>query len=133
MNPRLCSIILLLCAYSGRTQDRISSDLSDQTESADFVGAGRVQPEASSHYNVYRSGGYSLLGLGLIRCGLYSGGELRLLVEEGFERDRYMNETVQSNFPLSLSGKFRIIKETSGRPSVAVSAYLSLPDRKSVV
>lgn len=83
-----------------KQQSEMSIDLPGQTEETALVEKGQVQLETSLLYNRYKNVPSSLIGRALLRYGLSKRLEIRFLVEDGRQRDQYIEETVQSIYPL---------------------------------
>lgn len=109
------------------TFKEISADLPDETEETDLLDKGEFQVEAAFLHTQFASGSNPSVAQAVIRYGLLSRLELRLLVEDGFARDRYLEETVQSTYPLALSTKVSLLKEHPVLPDITLVAYLKLP------
>lgn len=110
-----------------KEDDEISVDLPDETEETVLVKKGQWQFETSVLYNTYKKEKASLVGQGLIRYGLSHAVELRLLVEDGRQRDTYITSTVQSTYPLAASAKVLVLKDVKGLPDISLVSYLKLP------
>ena len=102
-------------------------DLPDETEETDLVGKGELQIETAFLFNSYKDSKKSFIGQGMIRYGLSHRLEVRMSVEDGKNRDRYINETVQSTYPLAASAKASIIKDINGLPDITLVGYIKLP------
>lgn len=103
-------------------------DLPDETQETDLLEKGQIQLETALLYNRYKDGGRSsVIGQGLLRYGLLNRVELRLLVEDGRERDKYIKETVQSTSPLAMGTKIALVKEVKGLPDITLVSFLKLP------
>ena len=107
--------------------DEMNVDLPDETEETDLVKKGQWQLETSVLYNTYKTDKASLIGQALLRYGVSQALELRLLVEDGRQRDTYITSTVQSTYPLAASAKVLLLKDKRGLPDIAFISYLKLP------
>ena len=108
-------------------ESEMNVDLPEQTEGTELVDRGRWQLGTGLLYNRYQQNPSSVIGRALLRYGLLKRLELRLLVEDGKERDTYIEETVQSIYPLAASAKISLLKDVKGLPDVTLIAYLKLP------
>ncbi len=106
---------------------KMQVDLPDETEETDLLHKHEVQIETSVLYNRYRNGEPSLIGLGMLRYGLSDKVELRLMAEDGYNRDKYLEETVQSTSPFSIGTKITILKNKKILPDITFVGYLKLP------
>ncbi len=102
-------------------------DMPDETQETDLMEKGRWQVETAYLHNVYKKGKHSSVGQGLFRYGASKHLELRLLVEAGSELQRYIEETVQSTFPLAASAKILLVKDKKNLPDISLVSYLQLP------
>lgn len=102
-------------------------DLPDETEETEVVDKGTLQVETQVLFNKFCSGDKSLIGQVMLRGGLFKNIEGRLLVEQGDNRDQYIEETVQSTFPVAASLKAAILKNHKWIPDISVVGYLQLP------
>ncbi len=110
--------------------DTINSDRPDQTESPHIVPMGKLQIEAGFAHNPFDSAGENtlLIGMAVLRYGISKKAEIRLMAEEGRDRDRYLEETAQGVFPLAIGGKLLLLERESGIiPQTALLAWLKLP------
>jgi hypothetical protein len=112
---------------SKKAETEMNVDLPDETQETDLVDKGQVQMETSFLYNRYTVNPTSVLGQGLLRYGLLSRVELRLLIEDGRQRDKYMEETTQSTYPLAAGTKVALLKDVKGLPDITFVGYLKLP------
>jgi hypothetical protein len=109
------------------SQDKISTELPDQSYSADLMDAKKFQLETSLYYNSIKENPNPVIVSSLLRYGLKDKIELRLLVEQGDHRDIYITETAHATYPLAFGAKFELLEEKKGRPGVALVAYVQLP------
>lgn len=110
-----------------KEESEMNVDLPEQTEGTELVDKGRWQLGTGILYNRYKENPSSLIGRGLLRYGVSKRFELRLLVEDGKERDTYIEETVQSIYPLAVSAKLSLLKDVKGLPDITLITYLKLP------
>src|SRR4051812_49274912 len=111
MNYIFTLFLLMFCipAFSQRapegTLKELNMDLPDETEETDLIEKGELQAEVAYLHTKFPEGAQPSIGQALLRYGLMEKLELRLLLEEGYARDKYMEETVQSTYPLAFSIK----------------------------
>lgn len=105
----------------------LNMDLPDETEETDLVEKGEVQFEFAYLHTSFAKGAQPSIGQGLFRYGLSGKLELRFLIEDGYARDRYLEETVQSTSPLALSVKFALLEDHKILPDITLVSYLKLP------
>ncbi len=105
----------------------LNMDLPDETEGTDLVEKDELQCEFAYLHTAFEKGESPIIGQGLLRYGLFKKLELRLLIEEGYERDKYFEQTVQSTSPLALSLKFAVIQDHKILPDITLAGYLKLP------
>ena len=105
----------------------ISTDLPDETEETDLIEKGSWQLETAVLLNRYKQGANSVIGQAMLRYGILDWLEVRLLIEDGRQRDKYMEETVQSTYPMAASAKIAILKDVKGLPDITIVSYLKLP------
>lgn len=130
-----CCVIALSVAFSANAQTErkpaarkeMDVDLPDETEETTIIDAGEWQLETSVLHNRYNDGPSSTIGQLMLRHGVSERLEVRLLVEDGRQRDRYMEETVQSTYPLAASAKFVVLKDQKILPDITLVGYLKLP------
>lgn len=102
-------------------------DLPDETEETDVLEKRQIQLETGVLYNRYRHEEPSLIGIGMLRYGLTDKVELRLLAEDGRNRDVYLEETVQSTSPFALGTKVSLLQDRRVLPDITAVAYLKIP------
>lgn len=113
--------------YAGICQhNKINTDRPDQTEGTQVMGKKELQIEADFYYNYFEKEKSALISSNLIRLGLAKRAELRVVVEEGRQRDAFI-ETTQGVYPLSVGSKVSVIKEHKWIPNVSLIGYLQLP------
>jgi hypothetical protein len=124
--------IVILALYAGafRTygqEKEMSTDRPDQTEEAQLVNKGQLQVETGILYNRFDTGHSALISRTLIRYGISKKWEVGLLAEQGRERNRYIEETVQSTYPLALRIKAAVLESNNWLPDITLIGYLQLP------
>lgn len=103
-------------------------DMPDETVETDLVEPGQLQAEAAFLYNRFRQASHARIGQLLLRYGVSKRLELRALAEDGCQRDRYMEETVQSTYPLAIGAKLVLLKDHGPLlPDLTLVATLKLP------
>jgi len=109
--------------------DELETDRPTQTESTALVKKGETQLETGFLYNYFDDANTSpaYIGRAMVRYGVFKRLELRLLVEDGKNRDVYIEQTVQSTYPLALSAKFLVVEKHAWLPDISLVTYLKLP------
>lgn len=113
--------------------EELSTDRPDQTEAPRLVPKGSLQIEAGVMSTRFREadengGQTAATGMLFLRYGLAKRVELRLVLEEGRLRDRFIQETTQGLYPLAAGTKVALIKEQKGLlPEASLLGYLNLP------
>jgi hypothetical protein len=132
----LLSLLLLLIFTHTTAQElkprspknkEMNVDMPDETEEADVIEKESWQLETAFLYNKFQEGRPSAIGKALLRYGLLESMELRLLAEDGRQRDRYFEETVQGNAPLAVGARVLLLKDHKWLPDIAGSVTLKLP------
>lgn len=118
---------LLGAPAAGAQEEKINTDRPDQTEGVSVLKKGQFQGEFGMVYNKFPDGPSAVVGRGLLRYGLVKNVEVRLLAEDGKERDRFMEETSGSIYPLAASTKIALLKEHAFLPDISLVAYVKLP------
>jgi hypothetical protein len=125
--------LLLVCLavqYGSYAQSKLKEmnvDMPDETEETSTLDKGEWQVETAMLLDKYYDGGTSAIGQAMVKYGVSDKLELRLLVEEGRNRTRYMDETVQATYPLSLSAKVKLLEDQPVLPDISLVTYLELP------
>lgn len=115
----------VFCSYS--QEKEMNTDRPDQTEEAHLVNKRQLQVETGLLYNNFDTGHSALISRTVIRYGISKKWEVGLLVEQGRERNRYIEETVQSTYPLALRFKASLLKKHTWLPDITLIGYLQLP------
>ncbi|RYE25563.1 MAG: transporter [Sphingobacteriales bacterium] len=102
-------------------------DMPDETEETDLVDVHTIQLETAFLHNGYKDGESSNIGQAMLRYGVAKRLELRLLIEDGGMRDKYLDETVQSTYPMALGTKVQLLKDHKILPDITFVGYLKLP------
>lgn len=104
------------------------TDWPDQSEDVHVMKPGELQLETGFSLTRFRTDdATAAVAHELIRYGLTKRVELRLVVEDGKLRDRYIEETSQSVAPLAASVKYALVDDHKWLPDIALVGYLKLP------
>lgn len=113
---------------SGSSGDEMNVDLPDETEETSLVGKGSLQMETALLLNRYHNNAKSsVIGQVLLRFGVSDRVELRAILEDGKNRDTYLDETVQSTMPLGIGSKVSLVKDHRWLPDMTLIGLLNLP------
>jgi len=124
----LLSLVLLLYkTSSSQNTTRLSTDRPDQKDGANILEKGKIQFETEMYQNTFEKGRAAIISSSLLRYGLFKNFEVRLLAEEGRERDKFIDETTQGLYPLALSFKLALLKEHPFMPDIVLITYLKMP------
>lgn len=126
----LFAVILLVSSSLVQAQDTskpMEAARPDQTEGTHAVDRGNLQIETGTFYTRFDTGAHSFTGRLQIRYGLHDHAELQLLVEDGRQRDRFIDETVQSVYPLALGTRINFLEDHPLLPNITFVGYLKLP------
>jgi len=124
----IIAIILYACVLHSYGQEKeMNTDRPDQTEETHLVNKGQFQLETGLLYNDFDSGRSALINKTVIRYGISKKLEAGLLLEQGRERDRYIEETVQSMCPMAVRIKAAVLENHNWLPDITLIAYLQLP------
>lgn len=125
---RIGGCVLLVCmTLVGWGQEKINTDRPDQTEGTHVISPGQVQLEADFYYNEFQEEQAALISSSLLRVGLHKCAELRFVVEEGRQRDVFIDQTTQGVYPLSVGTKVSLLHEHDWIPNISLISYLQLP------
>ena len=128
-------ILVLLGAEKGIAQQQkpargfqeINVDMPDETQEPDVLEKGQWQLETGFLLNRYKNEPNSYITQGLLRYGAFKNVEFNLLLEDGSGRDRYMQKTVQSTYPLAVGTKVVLLKDHQSLPDVTFISFVKLP------
>ena len=124
----LCIPLLIFCfSATAQTHNEMHVDLPDETEETSVIDRGQWQIEAAGLFNGYADTTSSTIGQFMLRYGISRKIEMRLLVEDGRNRDHYTEETVQSTYPLAIGLKAAIFEGHGLVPDITIVSYLKLP------
>jgi len=119
--------VLWLNYATAQDSSRMETDRPDQTDGANVLNKKEVQFETELYYNTFDSGRAAIISSSLLRYGLFKNCEVRLLIEEGRERDKFIDETTQGFYPLALSVKLALLKDHPILPDVVLITYVKMP------
>lgn len=121
--------ILLLLAFTTTAQedDKLHTDWPDQSEDVKVMKPGQLQLETGFSYTRFEEGKDAWIAHEMIRYGMLRKAELRFVVEDGKQRDAYIEETSQSVAPLALSIKYSLVEGKGLLPHITAVGYLKLP------
>lgn len=127
MSKRLLYTLLLSVTFSPAiAQDKLQSDMGDQN--AQLLKNNETQVEAAAICNRFADRSPStFIGSLFFRYGLTKKLELRALVQEGYNRDKFMEHTMQSFNPVSVGGKVSVLQDKKYLPDIALSGYVNIP------
>jgi hypothetical protein len=116
-----------LITFQLQGQEEITADLADQTTSPQVVEPNLIQTEFAISYTRFLTGDKIVCvnPLSHVRFGLIKGVELGIAVEEGLNRDAFVERTTQGMYPLSLSGKLQLYKDDQSM--VSLISHVQLP------
>jgi hypothetical protein len=120
-------LCLLVTTARAQNDNKMHTDWPDQSEDVHAMKPGELQLETGFSLTRFSSGEDAAIGHELIRYGFIKQLELRLVVEDGKHRDRYMEETSQSIYPLAASVKYSLIDDHQWLPDITLVGYLKLP------
>lgn len=123
----LLLIIMIPVLIAAQDTASIKTDRPDQTDGTEIIGKGKLQVETELYYNWFKEGRAAIISSTLIRHGVTKNIELRLLAEDGRERDRFIEETAQGLYPLAMGTKIAIIQNKKSIPDVSLINYIKLP------
>jgi len=124
--------LLSLINYKSYAQDNeMNPDRPDQTEEVHLVPKGKIMLESGLLINGFDSGRNAHIIRSMLRYGLVKGVELGLLTEQGRDRNRYIEETVQSTYPLAARLKVALLEKHKWLPDITLVSYLQLPVSKN--
>lgn len=120
---------LALTAFSQKGDDKneMYVDMPDESEETNILKKGQWQFEPALLYNKYKDGGHSTISQLMVRYGAGRKIELRVLSEQGSHLHRYIEETVQSTYPLAFGPKIQLFEGRKLIPSIALVSFLNLP------
>ncbi|MET0242971.1 MAG: transporter [Flavitalea sp.] len=120
--------VLLPCLLNAQ---EMIPDRPDQTEEVHVVPRGRFQLESGLIINGFDSGRSAVINRSILRYGLSKRVEIGLLTEQGRDRNRYLDETVQSSYPVALRLKAVLLQKHSWLPDITLVGYGQIPVAKN--
>lgn len=108
-------------------ENKIHANWPDQSEDIQLVEPGQIQFETGVSFTNFEMGEDALTVHENIRFGVADKLELGVLIQDGKQRDRYIEETVQSTYPLAVAARFSLLKDKHGLPDITLVGYLKLP------
>lgn len=132
MKPLILFFVLALHTHivlgqQKEKEDEMYVDMPDESEETNVLKKGEGQVETAFLHNKYKEGPHSSISQLLVRYGAGRRVELRILSEQGNHLHRYIEETVQSTYPLSIGTKILLVEGEKAKPSIAFVGYLNLP------
>lgn len=118
--------IIIFTSFSCIGQE-LNTDRPDQSDGASIVKKGKVQLESSFSYTAIGKTDHPVILSNLVRLGMSKRLELRLLVEQGYKRNIFIDETAHSQYPLAAGFKVALIEENEKAPGVSVIGAVQLP------
>lgn len=104
-----------------------NTDISDETEEVSTLKKGSLQIESAMLYNHFSDHPYALINESMIRYGLSSRLEVRLLTEQGKEKEQFIENTVQSMNAVAVGIKLAMLKSKGVLPAITLVPYLQVP------
>ena len=123
----LAFILLTLTNIYAQNDNRIDTDRPDQTDGTQIVKPGEFQVETDLYYNSFSEYDPAVITSTLIRIGALKFAELRVVVEEGIQRDIFIDETAQGVFPLAIGTKVEILKKHKNLPDISLIGTMQVP------
>ncbi|RYZ38768.1 MAG: transporter, partial [Sphingobacteriales bacterium] len=102
-----------------------------QTEEVHVVPRGKFVLENGFASTQFDSGRSALIVRSMLRYGLMKNLEVGLLSEQGRDRNRYIEETVQSTYPLALRLKVALLQKHRWLPDISLISYWQIPVAKN--
>jgi hypothetical protein len=128
----IVSICLVAAFVNAQSQEKeMNPDRPDQTEEVHPVPKGKFMLETGVLINQFDSGRNANIIKTMLRYGLMKGVELGFLMEQGRDRNRYIEETVQSTYPLALRLKLALLEKHQWLPDITLVTYWQIPVSKN--
>jgi len=127
VKPLIIFLLLLYSDFLYGQEEEFNISIADKTEETGLLEKGQWQLEGGFLYNGYKKGAASEIEQFFIRYGLSKSIEVRVMTEEGNGRDRYIEETVQSTYPLSAGVKVKLLEDHAVLPDMTLVGYVHLP------
>jgi hypothetical protein len=130
--PVAVMIFLVATIASARGQENeMNPDRPDQTEEVHLVPKGKFMLETGFSVNRFDTGRNANIIKAMLRFGLVKGVEIGILTEQGRDRNRYIEETVQSTYPLALRLKLALLEKHRWLPDITLVTYYQVPVSKN--
>lgn len=124
---QLLLILSLICSITVNAQDKIESDRSDEGEGARTIGKYKTQLEAGAYLVDFENGDNAAVAEVSARYGLFKRLDVIAVIQDGWQRDKFINETSQGFYPLALGAKVALLDKHSFLPDISLSAYVKMP------
>jgi hypothetical protein len=118
---------LLFTVHSLAQDDKINSDQPDQSTGASIVEQKNMQWESSFYVNRFTGEGTAVISSNIVRYGVSKKLEARLHVEQGYNRDLYLQEAAHGNAPLAIGAKYALVPEKKAMPAISLAGWVQLP------
>jgi hypothetical protein len=130
--PIAVAILLVITMVSVHGQENeMNPDRPDQTEEVHLVPKGKFMLETGVSTNKFDTGRNANILKAMLRYGLMKRVELGILTEQGRDRNRYIEETVQSTYPLALRLKIALLEKHEWLPDITLVSYWQVPVSKN--
>ena len=130
--PVAALLFLIACHCSLQAQENeMNPDRPDQTEEVHLVPAGKFMLESGFSINRFDTGRNANIVKAMLRYGLTKKMEIGILTEQGRDRNRYIEETVQSTYPLALRLKLALLEKHQWLPDITLISYWQVPVSKN--
>ena len=127
MQKKLALLILFFPFFAYAQEDKMNTDIPDQSEATYVIKPHQLQVEEKLWFNYFEKNQNAFISSTLIRFGVVKRLEARIMIEEGKARDVFTEETTQSCSPLALSAKYSLINTHTLFPNITLVGYLQLP------
>jgi len=128
MKDNFSLLVISISVFESHAQEKpIETDRPDQSDGASIVEKNKFQFETSFYFNHFKAESPAYVSSSLLRYGIFKNIEFRVLVEQGVNRDVFISETTQGQYPLAISSKISLIKDAARFPDISLVGYLQLP------
>jgi len=121
------AVILFFPFLAYSQEDKMNTDMPDQSEASYVMKPHQVQVEEKLWLNYFEQNKNAWISSTMIRVGVIKKLEARIMIEEGISRDVFIEETAQSCSPLALSAKYQLINTHTLFPNITLVGYLQIP------